>query len=127
VGTVRLWHVSAGGVPALVLGPLAVDRGSRNLGVGAALVGEAIAAARSRGHRAILLLGDACYYGRFGFSAARTGALALPGAFEPERLLAVELEDGALDGAWGMVVPTGAATRKPARAKKSARLVPQAA
>src|ERR1700730_18841025 len=24
VGTVRLWHVSAGGVPALVLGPLAV-------------------------------------------------------------------------------------------------------
>src|ERR1700675_2289457 len=25
VGTVRLWHVSAGGRPALVLGPLAVD------------------------------------------------------------------------------------------------------
>src|SRR6201986_4130365 len=25
VGTVRLWHVSAGGLPALVLGPLAVD------------------------------------------------------------------------------------------------------
>ncbi len=25
VGTVRLWHVSAGGVPALMLGPLAVD------------------------------------------------------------------------------------------------------
>ena len=25
VGTLRLWHVSAGGVPALVLGPLAVD------------------------------------------------------------------------------------------------------
>jgi len=127
VGTVRLWHVSAGGVPALVLGPLAVDPESRDLGVGAALVGQAIAAARSRGHRAILLLGDASYYGRFGFSAAKSGALALPGAFEPERLLAVELEDGALDGAWGMIVPTGAATRKPARARKSVRLVPQAA
>src|SRR5215467_5340955 len=25
VGTVRLWHVSAGGAPALMLGPLAVD------------------------------------------------------------------------------------------------------
>src|ERR1700743_3607537 len=25
VGTVRLWHVSAGGIPALVLGPLAVE------------------------------------------------------------------------------------------------------
>src|SRR6478752_8105947 len=37
VGTVRLWHVSAGSLPALVLGPLAVDAASRKLGVGAAL------------------------------------------------------------------------------------------
>src|ERR1700741_1868254 len=29
VGTVRLWHVSAGGVPALMLGPLAVDDSCR--------------------------------------------------------------------------------------------------
>ena len=29
VGTVRLWHVSAGGKPALVLGPLAVDNTCR--------------------------------------------------------------------------------------------------
>src|SRR5436190_8793008 len=34
VGTVRLWHVSAGGVPALILGPLAVDSAFRKLGVG---------------------------------------------------------------------------------------------
>src|SRR5882724_5160680 len=32
VGTLRLWHVSAGGIPALVLGPLAVDPMSRALG-----------------------------------------------------------------------------------------------
>jgi predicted N-acetyltransferase YhbS len=127
VGTVRLWHVSAGGVPALVLGPLAVDAESRKLGVGAALIGRALAAARARGHRAVLLLGDAPYYGRFGFSAAKTGALALPGTFEPERLLALELEDGALDGAWGMIVPTGATARKPERTRKAGRLVPQAA
>src|SRR6202522_703862 len=38
VGTLRLWHVSAGGVPALILGPLAVETGSRKLGVGAALM-----------------------------------------------------------------------------------------
>src|SRR3954470_17177547 len=29
VGTVRLWHVSAGGVPALMLGPVAVDASTR--------------------------------------------------------------------------------------------------
>src|ERR1700740_644962 len=34
IGTVRLWHVSAGGVPALVLGPLAVDCAYRQLGGG---------------------------------------------------------------------------------------------
>src|SRR4030088_562988 len=33
VGTVRAGHVSAGGVPALVLGPLAVDASSRDLGI----------------------------------------------------------------------------------------------
>src|SRR6201991_2611588 len=45
VGTVRLWHVSAGGTPALVLGPLAVDSAYRKLGVGAALMDHALAAA----------------------------------------------------------------------------------
>src|SRR5712672_1895539 len=33
VGTVRLWHVSTGGKPALMLGPLAVEASSRQLGV----------------------------------------------------------------------------------------------
>src|SRR5580704_19773835 len=45
VGTLRLWHVSAGGVPALVLGPLAVDPSCRDLGVGAALIKHALIAA----------------------------------------------------------------------------------
>src|SRR5258707_15363873 len=31
VGTVRLWHVSVGGKPALMLGPLAVDATCRGL------------------------------------------------------------------------------------------------
>src|ERR1700761_9451716 len=43
VGTVRLWHVSAGGVAALVLGPLAVDPACRKLGIGAALVQHVLA------------------------------------------------------------------------------------
>jgi predicted N-acetyltransferase YhbS len=125
VGTVRLWHVSAGGVPALLLGPLAVNSACRGLGVGAALMDRALAAARALGHRAVFLLGDAPYYARFGFSAERTGELALPGAFEPERLLALELIEGALDGAWGMIVPTGAMAPRPVRAGKVARLIPQ--
>ena len=94
VGTVRLWHVSAGGRPALMLGPLAVDAASRKLGLGAALMGHALAAARARGHGAVILLGDAPYYARFGFSAEKTGELLLPGPFERERLLGLELTRG---------------------------------
>ena len=126
IGTVRLWHVSAGGVPALMLGPLAVEASSRKLGAGAALMAHALAAAMARGHRAVLLLGDAPYYARFGFSALKTGELSLPGPFERDRLLGLELVEGALDGAWGMIAATG----KPAvskarglRAKKALRPV----
>ncbi|HEX7882650.1 MAG TPA: N-acetyltransferase [Afipia sp.] len=129
VGTVRLWHVSAGGVPALVLGPLAVDNSCRKLGVGAALMNQALAAAKALGHGAVILRGDAAYYARFGFSAAKTGELALPGPFERERLLAVELREGALDGAWGMIVATGNKERRPRVriAKKARRLALRAA
>jgi predicted N-acetyltransferase YhbS len=129
VGTLRLWHVSAGGTRALVLGPLAVAHGCRKLGVGAALITHALAAAKAHGHRAVILLGDAPYYARFGFSAAKTSELSLPGPFERDRLLGLELSEGALDGAWGMIVPTGASVLKikASRARKSARLVPHAA
>jgi predicted N-acetyltransferase YhbS len=128
VGTVRLWHVSVGGCPALMLGPLAVEASCRQLGVGAALMERAIAAAKARGHRAIILLGDAPYYARFGFSAAKTGQLALPGVFERDRLLGLELVEGGLDGAWGMIAATGTPLPKSraGRARK-ALLVPRVA
>ena len=108
VGTVRLWHVSAGGIPALMLGPLAVEASSRKFGAGTALMDHALAAATTRGHRAVILLGDAPYYARFGFSAEKMAALALPGPFERDRLLGLELIPGTLDGACGTIVPTGA-------------------
>ncbi|MBR0754986.1 N-acetyltransferase [Bradyrhizobium jicamae] len=129
VGTVRLWHVSAGGRDALMLGPLAVDHTCRGLGVGAALMQRAIEIARTRGHGAVILLGDAPYYIRYGFSAAGMGELSLPGAFERERLLGLELKAGALDGAWGMIVPTGAPLpkTKAARTRKAPLAVPHAA
>jgi predicted N-acetyltransferase YhbS len=129
VGTLRLWHVNAGGIPALLLGPLAVDNTCRKLGVGAALMDHALAAAKARGHRAVILLGDAPYYARFGFWALTTGELSLPGPFERDRLLGLELHNGALDGARGMIVPTGASLPKarPALGRKALRTVPRAA
>jgi predicted N-acetyltransferase YhbS len=129
VGTVRLWHVSAGGVPALMLGPLAVDDGCRGLGLGTALMARALDEARARGHGAVILLGDAPYYARFGFSADKTGELRLPGPFERDRLLGLELRDDTLDGVSGLIAPTGALLLKPEaiRAKRARHVVPHAA
>jgi predicted N-acetyltransferase YhbS len=129
VGTLRLWHVSAGGAPALMLGPLAVDPICRELGVGAALMNHALLAAKARGHGAVILLGDAPYYARFGFSTLKTGELSLPGPFERDRLLGLELREGALDGAWGMIASTAtpAPKARSVRARKAPAPLPRAA
>lgn len=114
VGSVRLWDVSAGpGRRALMLGPLAVSPEHQGKGIGAKLMKQAIATARMRGHGAILLVGDAPYYGRFGFSTEKTGHLAMPGAYQQDRLLGLELQAGALDGASGMIGATGRFAPKP--------------
>ena len=113
IGTVRLWNVEAGvnseGTPinALLLGPLAVDAAFEGKGIGAALMRAAILEAKNRQHGAILLVGDAAYYERFGFFAEGARHLVMPGPFERSRFLALELVEGWLDGAAGMIVPTG--------------------
>jgi len=121
VGTVRLWSVDAGGAPALLLGPLAVAQSHRSLGVGGALMREALARARALGHKAILLVGDAPYYARFGFSPELTTSLDLPGPVERARFLALELQPGALASAAGMVRATGLRAPRLARAAAGRR------
>ena len=114
VGTVRLWSVTAGPArAALLLGPLAVHPEHRNRGIGATLMRRLIARARLAGHHAILLVGDAAYYERFGFTDASTGELWMPGHFQRERLLALELRSGALAGARGLIAATGQLEPKP--------------
>ncbi|MCB1540260.1 MAG: N-acetyltransferase [Rhodoblastus sp.] len=108
VGTVRLWHVDAGGAPALLLGPLAVAEERRCDGIGGALMREAISSAKNAGHGAIILVGDAPYYARFGFERRLTERLHMPGPVEFDRFLALELRAGALDGAHGRLRATGA-------------------
>ena len=131
IGSVQLWHVAAGPQrPALLLGPLAVVSDRRNRGIGTALVRRAMVESRRRGHGIVLLVGDAPYYGRFGFSSQKTQALWLPGPHERDRLLGHELTAGALDGARGLVHATGRFVPKPELsalvAELSAGLIPAA-
>jgi predicted N-acetyltransferase YhbS len=67
VGTVRLWDVRLGDdCPALLLGPLAVDRSVQDRGIGSALMEVALDRAESLGHEAVILVGEPTYYRRFG-------------------------------------------------------------
>lgn len=108
VGTIRLWDVIAGSAgPALLLGPLAVDCKVRGKGLGAALMARALDEAMARGHAAVILVGDAPYYQRFGFDGGLVADLHLPGPVDRNRFLGLELVPGALDGAEGLVAAPG--------------------
>jgi predicted N-acetyltransferase YhbS len=85
VGSVRLWRIRVGETPCLFLGPIAVKRSERSEGLGAALVQACIDQTRAAGAAGILLVGDAPYFGRFGF--ARIDGVTLPGPVDPARLL----------------------------------------
>jgi predicted N-acetyltransferase YhbS len=108
IGTLRLWPVLAGGRAALLLGPLAVSAEKRSLGVGGALIRESLARAADFGHCAVLLVGDAPYYARFGFERRFTERLTMPGPVERARFLGLELVEGALCGARGRVIRAAA-------------------
>ncbi len=111
VGSVRLWHVEAGGRPALLLGPLATDPAVQGRGVGSGLMQVALNRAELAGHKAVILVGDPEYYERFGFARSPVTGLVMPGPVDRRRFLGIDLSAGALAGAEGRVIPTGAPDR----------------
>jgi len=102
-GAIRYWPVRLGddGVPALLLGPVAVHPTRQGEGLGALLIQESLARARALGWERVILVGDAPYYGRFGFT--RQPALSFPPPTNPERLLGLALVPGTLDDIAGPV------------------------
>ena len=79
--------------------------------------------AAALGHGSILLVGDAPYYARFGFSAELTRKLKMPAPVLRKRFLGLELTPGALTGAAGKVVGTGLPANLPALATAALRRV----
>jgi predicted N-acetyltransferase YhbS len=105
VGSVRLSPVRIGDTRALLLGPLTVEPPFRERGVGQALIERALAAARLKSHRLVILVGDEPYYGKCGFTRVPPGQAIMPGPVDPERLLVAELTAGAFDGVAGPIRP----------------------
>jgi predicted N-acetyltransferase YhbS len=105
VGSVRQTPVGIGEAPALLLGPVTIEPPFRGRGIGEALTARALEAARSKGHRLVVLVGDEPYYGRLGFKPIPKGRVTMPGPVDPARLLVCELADGAFEGVSGPIRP----------------------
>ncbi len=90
-GSIQCWpvqvadddHVS----PLILVGPVAVHPDAQSRGHGHMLMQAMLSAASEMGDPAMVMIGDGEYYGRFGFTAAKTGGWRLPGPWEPHRLL----------------------------------------
>jgi predicted N-acetyltransferase YhbS len=106
VGAISFWPLRIGprATPALLLGPLAVHPERQNLGIGLKLMQEGLTRAAKMGHRLVILVGDEPYYARVGFKRLPEGRLSLPGPVDPNRFLYLELVEGALGEAEGLVL-----------------------
>jgi predicted N-acetyltransferase YhbS len=89
---IRYWPVTAGGAPALLLGPVAVHPIHQGEGLGGMIIAESLALARAGDWQRVMLVGDAPYYGRFGFR--RLPGVRMPPPTNPERVLGLSLTGG---------------------------------
>jgi predicted N-acetyltransferase YhbS len=105
VAAIRYWPVRIGdaGDPALLLGPVAVHPTRQGEGLGGLLITDTLERAAELGWMRVILVGDAPYYARFGFSRGLTLALDFPKPVNMERLLAKELVEGSMSKVSGMV------------------------
>jgi predicted N-acetyltransferase YhbS len=88
---------------AVMVGPVAVDASHANRGLARRLIAEGLDAARAAGQSVAILVGDPPYYARIGFVPVAPGRIVFPGPVDPARLLAIELQPGALQRYGGMV------------------------
>ncbi len=103
-GTIRYWPILIGGTtPSLLLGPIAVAGRLQGGGLGSKMIRMSLNKAIAHGYQSVILVGDAPYYERFGFSRALTLGMQMPGPVDMNRLLGLELVEGALDGVTGMI------------------------
>lgn len=100
-GAIRFWPVRVGGAQTLLLGPVAVHPTRQGEGLGGLLIRDALERAGPLGWSRVLLVGDAPYYGKFGFG--KQPGVIMPPPTNPERVLGHELQPGAWQGVSGEV------------------------
>lgn len=109
VGTIQAWPVALTDTdgrphPMLMIGPVAVLPERQGEGFGRALMAAQQSALEPATPLPQMLIGDAEYYSKFGFSAEHTSGWTMPGPWERERLL-VRTENPAILPREGMLGP----------------------
>ncbi|WP_375687153.1 GNAT family N-acetyltransferase [Pseudooceanicola sp. LIPI14-2-Ac024] len=100
-GAIRYWPVRVGGRITLLLGPVAVHPTRQGEGLAAELIRHSLALGTARGWNRVMLVGDAPYYGRFGFT--KLNGVIMPPPTNPDRVLGLELQPGGWKGVKGTV------------------------
>ncbi|BDD08480.1 N-acetyltransferase [Fulvitalea axinellae] len=88
---------------ALVLAPVAVTPILHGRGIGGKLIQEGLKKAKALGYGAVIVLGEADYYPRFGFEKASKWEVKCPFEVPDECFMAQELKPGYLEGKAGTV------------------------
>lgn len=100
-GAIRYWPVHIGTHDALLLGPIAVHPTRQGEGLGRALIEQSLDHAVPLKWTRVMLVGDAPYYNRFGFSLLDD--VRMPPPTNPARVLGRALTPGAWDRVTGDV------------------------
>lgn len=88
---------------SLSLGPMAVTPECQRQGIGSQLVKEGLEAAKTLGHKSVIVVGHPEYYPRFGFKPSSQWKIKVPFDVPDEAFLALELVKGELEGKSGTV------------------------
>ncbi len=102
-GAIRFWPVRVRDSLVLLLGPVAVHPTHQGEGLGGHLILEGLEIAKNSGWQRVMLVGDAPYYGRYGFT--RLTDVEMPPPTNPERVLGIDLVPDAWAGISGKVMP----------------------
>lgn len=92
VGSIQLRRVRLEGVgcpseqKVAFLGPLVTDTYYQGMGLGSKLMDYGLSLIQKHGYSKVFLVGDATYYGRFGFVSVRPLNIALPDNQDGDRL-----------------------------------------
>ncbi len=89
--------------PLAALGPMAVAPSHQRQGIGAQMIEHGLAECRSQGETAIVLVGHAKYYPKFGFVRADMHGLRCEFAVPPEVFMLLPLDGSTVDGSGGLV------------------------